>query len=124
MASFRKKVCERNKQYSKKNKKVQRKRLPRSSSENCENKFKKKRGSGVFARHTKNYSRKLKVAMRGAVGSMTRFHSVCEEVEQWQAFTNGLFLLPRYGSVFCTKVGMPCRAAGEKFLENSFLQTR
>ena len=38
----------------------------------------------------RNFEREFKVAIRGAVVSTARYNSVCEEVEQWQAYTNEL----------------------------------
>ena len=49
---------------------------------------------------------------------------MCEEGEQWQACTNGPFLLPRLDLPFCTEVGMPGRAEplGRSFLEIVFVK--
>ena len=103
---------------------VGRKSLPKYASEYCEN-YLIKNEFLAFLRATqssiaRNCERELKVPIRGTVGSMTRFHLVCEEVEQWQACTNGLFLLPRLGSVFCTEIGMPGRVFGVKVSRKSF----
>ena len=50
------------------------------------------------SKRLKREERELKTAIRGTVGSLTRFHWVCEEGGQWQACTNGLILQP--GLVF------------------------
>ena len=66
--------------------------------------------------------RELKTAIRGTLGSLTRFHWVCEEMEQWQACTGGLLLLPGLDRPFARR--LECRAgpSGKKFLENRFRQ--
>ena len=64
--------------------------------------------------------RELKAASRGTLGYMASFNSVCEEAEQWQACTNGLFLLPRFGSV--STRWLECRA-GPSLRARNFLRT-
>ena len=61
---------------------------------------------------SRDCKREFKAAIRGTLGSIARLHSVCGEVAQWQACTNGLFLLPRSDRSFRTEVGIPGRAAG------------
>ena len=48
--------------------------------------------------HRARFERELKAEPRGPLGSMTRFHWVCEEGGKWRAPTNGPLLLSRLDS--------------------------
>ena len=52
--------------------------------------------------------RNLKAAFWGTIGILTGFHWVCEEGGQWQACTNGPFLLPGLDRSFAPR--LECRA--------------
>ena len=71
---------------------------------------------------TRDCESELKEATQGTVGSVMRFHLVCEEVEQWQTCLRQQPLsAAEVGSAFCTQVGMLGRVEPPKykFLENS-----
>ena len=74
----------------------------------------------------RDFERELKAASRDTLGSMKRFNLVCEEVEQWQACTNGLFPLLRSDRSFLNGFwnAGPGRAVGVEVSRKCFRQIK